>query len=133
MTPSAVRDGLKTALQTITSLRHYYDTIPDSINTPAAVVGQLEIEWDASMVRGSDRGLVDVLIFASRMSERSGQDLLDGYLAGSGAASVKTAIEADPTLSGAVDTTRVIRATPIATNIAGVEYLGYRYEVEVYG
>lgn len=133
MTPSAVRDGLKTQLQTIAAIRTYYDTIPDSINTPAAIVGQVEVEFDASMVRGSDRGLVDVLLFASRMSERSGQDLLDGFLASTGSSSVKTAIEADPTLSGAVDTTRVIRATPIATTIAGVEYLGYRYEIEVIG
>ena len=133
MTPSSVRDGLKTRLQTIAAIRNYYDTIPDSINTPAAVVGQVEVEFDASMVRGSDRGLVDVLLFASRMSERSGQDLLDGFLNSTGSTSVKTAIEADRTLGGAVNTTRVLRATPIATTIAGVEYLGYRYEIEVIG
>lgn len=133
MTPSNVRDGLKTRLQTIAAIRNYYDTIPDSINTPAAIVGQLEIEWDASMVRGSDRGMIDVLLFASRMSERSGQDLLDGFLDGTGSLSVKAAIEADRTLGGAVNTTRVQRSTPIATTIAGVEYLGYRYEIEVIG
>jgi hypothetical protein len=88
------------------------------------------------MHRGLDQATFDVLVIASRMSDRSAQDKLDGYLAGSGASSIKTVLEAGTptgTLNGTVSTIRVTRATPIAITVASVEYLAYRYEVEIYG
>lgn len=135
ITISAVRDAAQTQLATITGLR-CYDLIPDTINVPAAIVGQLEIVWDETMQRGLDAATFDVLIVASRMSDRSAQDKLDGFLAGTGASSVKTVLEAgspNGTLNGTVSTIRVVRATPISITIASIEYLAYRYEVEIYG
>ena len=116
ITISAVRDAAQTRLATITGLRTY-DLIPDTVNVPAAVVGNLELTWDEAMQRGLD--------FAT-----------DVYLAGSGASSVKTVLEGGTpagTLNGTVSTVRVTRATPISITVASIEYLAYRYEVEVYG
>jgi hypothetical protein len=132
MTPSSVRSGLATQLDTLTGLR-VFDYIPDQAPTPCAVVGNLTIEFDEAFGRGLDMGTVDCLVIVSRMNDRGAQDKLDAYLAGSGAGSVKTAIEADKTLSGSVATSRVTRATPIEVDISGIKYFAYRYEVEVYG
>jgi alkaline phosphatase len=135
LTISSVRDAAQTRLATITGLRTY-DLIPDTVNVPAAVVGNLELTWDEAMVRGLDFATFDVLLIASRMSDRSAQDKLDVYLAGTGASSVKTVLEGGTpagTLNGTVSTVRVTRALPISITVASIEYLAYRYEVEVYG
>jgi hypothetical protein len=132
MTPSAVRDGLKTALSTITGLRTY-DIVPDGIAPPAAVVGLLSIDFDMSMQRHLDHGDIEIMVIVGRMSERAAQDKLDGYLAGSGSSSIKTAIEADTTLGGSVQTCRVLSASPTTITVSGAEMLCYRYEIEVVG
>lgn len=133
-TLSAIRDGLKTRLATITGLRAY-DTIPDDINIPAAIVGVPEsIEFDTTYGRGADRYTIPVRVYASLASERAGQDKLDGYLAASGSGSVKAAIEGDPTLGGAAHTTRVTQARGYGVyEIAGVSYLGVEFICEVIG
>jgi len=135
ITVSAVRDACVTQLSTITGLRTY-DLIPDSVNVPAAIVGNLELTWDEAMGRGLDQATFEVLVITSRMSDRAAQDKLDVYLAGTGSSSIKTVLEAGTptgTLNGTVSTIRVTRATPISISVASIEYLAYRYEVEVYG
>jgi len=132
MTPSSVRDGLKTALATITGLRTY-DIIPDGIAPPAAVVGLLSLDFDMSMQRYLDHGDIEVMVIVGRMSERAAQDKLDAYLAGSGTGSVKAAIEADTTLGGSVQTCRVLSASPTTITVSGADMLCYRYQIEVIG
>jgi hypothetical protein len=131
VTPSTVRDALKNALN-ITGLRAY-DTIPENVVPPAAVVGQLAIDWDLVMTRGADTANVDVIVVAGRMSDRASQDFLDGLLTASGASSVKTKLEADRTLGGEVSTLRVRSADPIQMSVSGVEMLAYRFSVVLYG
>lgn len=131
MTPSTVRDKMKAALN-ITGLR-VYDTIPDNIVPPAAVVGQLSMEWDLVMARGADTATLDVIVIAGRMSERAAQDYLDGLLTGTGANSIKTKIEADQTLGGSVSSIRCRTADPVAMAVSGVEMLAYRFSVVCYG
>ena len=132
MIPSQVRDGLKTRLQTISGLRAY-DLIPDTVTPPAAVVGQLDFTFDIDNARGLDQAQVDVLVIVQRFSERSGQDLLDAYLAGSGAGSIKAAIEGDRTLGGTVNTLRVTGAEAGTYESQGVEFLSYRYRITIWG
>jgi hypothetical protein len=131
VTPSTVRDNLKNALN-ITGLRAY-DTIPENVVPPAAVVGQLSIDWDLVMGRAADTANVDVIVVAGRMSDRAAQDYLDDLLTASGASSVKTKLENDPTLGGAVSTLRVRSADPIQMSVSGVEMLAYRFSVVLYG
>lgn len=132
MVPSTVRSGLKTRLATISGLKTY-DYIPDSVNVPGAVVGQLDLDFDAALNRGLDRASCTILLIVGRMSESAGQTKLDGYLASSGSTSVKAAIEADVTLGGAVQTLRVTNATAGSVQVAATDYLAYRYTVELIG
>lgn len=131
MIPSTVRANLKTAIAPVVT--RIFDYIPDQVPTPCAVVGNITITFDEAQNRGLDMGEVDVIVIVSRMNERGAQDKLDGYLAGSGAGSLKAAIEADRTLAGALATLRVIRAAPISIEVSGVTYFAYQYEVTLYG
>jgi hypothetical protein len=99
---SALRAGLATRLATISGLNAHAD-VPDSVTPPAATVRpapETFIQWDTSMSRGSDDCTFVVTLFVSRASDTAGQSALDEYLAGSGAKSIKTAIEGDATLAG---------------------------------
>jgi len=128
----AVRDAIKTNLQTITNMR-VYDQIPDVIVPPCAVVGQLDFTFDIDNQRGLDQASVDVYVIVQRISERSGQDKLDVYLAGSGTGSVKTALESDRTLGGLVDTLRVISAESGTYQTGDQTFLSYRYNLTIWG
>lgn len=132
MVPSTVRANLKTRLATISGLKTY-EFIPDSINVPAAIVGQIDLDFDATVNRGFDRASCTVLLIVGRMSESAGQTKLDSYLASTGSTSVKAAIEGDKTLSGAVQTLRVTNATSGSVQVASIDYLAYRYNVELIG
>lgn len=132
MIPSQVRDGLKTRLQTITGLR-VFDTIPENPQPPAAIVGQLDMNFDIDNARGLDLATVEVYLLVQRMDVRSGQDKLDAYLAGSGAGSVKAAIEGDRTLGGACSTLRVLSAESGQYESAGIMFLSYRYRISIWG
>lgn len=127
-----VRDAIKANLQTITNMR-VYDQIPDVVVPPCAVVGQLDFTFDIDNQRGLDQASVDVYVIVQRISERSGQDKLDVYLAGSGTGSVKTALESDRTLGGLVNTLRVLTAES-GTYVSGdVTFLSYRYNLAIWG
>jgi hypothetical protein len=127
-----VRDALGKNLNTITGIR-IYDTIPDVVVPPCAVVGQLDFTFDVNNARGLDQASVDVFVIVQRISERAGQDKLDELLAGTGSKSIKTALESDRTLGGLVDTLRVISAES-GTYITGDQtFLSYRYNVTIWG
>jgi len=129
---NGVRDALKTNLQTITNLR-VYDLIPDVVVPPCAVVGQLDFTFDIDNARGLDQASVDIFVIVQRISERTGQDKLDLFLAGSGTGSIKTAIESDRTLGGLVDTLRVISADSGTYTSGDQSFLSYRYNVTIWG
>lgn len=133
-TVSAIRDGLKTRLETISGLRAS-DYVPEQINPPVAVIGgPLTLAYDSTMARGADRYTIPVRLFVSRVSDRASQEKLDGYLAASGAGSVKAAIEGDITLGGAVMSTRVVEARSYGSFVVGdVSYLGVEFVVDVIG
>jgi hypothetical protein len=132
MIPSQARDGLKTQLQAIEGLR-VYDLIPDVVTPPCAIVGQLDFTFDINNARGLDQAQCDVFVIVQRFSERAGQDKLDAYLSGSGASSIKAAIESDRTLGGAVDTLRVTGAEAGTYESQGVLFLSYRYRLTIWG
>jgi hypothetical protein len=132
MNVSNVRDGLKTRLATISGLR-VWDVIPDQVTPPGAVVGQLDFTFDIDNARGVDLANVDVYVIVQRMDARSGQNKLDGYLAGSGSTSIKAAIEGDRTLGGTVNTLRVTRAEAGSYVQGDVTFLSYRYSLTIWG
>ena len=136
MNPSTVRTNLKTALTAISGLR-VFDYVPDSTNIPTnnafAIVGQLSMNYDYTLNRGFDSATCQIIVVVGRMSEKDGQSRLDGLLASSGSTSIKAAVEADKTLGGAVQTLRVVSASPGTITSANIDYLSYQYSVELIG
>lgn len=95
---AAVRDGVKTVLDTIPGLRAY-DIVPGDMSPPAAIVSPAHgtfITYGTSLGRGSDDMAFTILLLVSSAWQRSAADLLDSYLAGSGSKSIVTAFENNP-------------------------------------
>lgn len=110
-----------------------FDFVPDQVPTPCAVIGNLTLTFDVAQNRGLDLAQVDIIVIVSRMNERGAQEKLDGFLAGSGAGSIKAALTTNLTLAGAVSTLRVVRAAPITLEVSGVTFFAYQYEIELFG
>jgi hypothetical protein len=128
---SAIRDGLRARLATISGLRAYA-RLQGDIEVPGAVVVPSGGTYDSTMGRGSDDMVFEVRLAVSRADDRTAQELLDQYLAGAGAKSVKAAIEADKTLGGVVDFARVAGWDDYGdVTVAGVQYFGTTLTVEV--
>lgn len=132
MLPTQVRSGLKANLEAIKGMR-VYELIPTPAVAPCAIVGQLDFTFDLNNARGLDQANLDVVVLVQRFSERSGQNDLDKYLAGSGAYSIKAAIESDLTLGGACNTLRVTSAEAGTYAAGDIEFLSYRYRLTVWG
>ena len=129
---SDIREGIKKNLSAIDGMRTY-DLVPDVIVPPCVVLGQLDFTFDLNNARGLDQANLDVFVIVQRFSERTGQDKLDKYLAGSGDCSIKAAIESDRTLGGACDTLRVTSAESGTYQMGDIDYLSYRYRLTVWG
>ena len=131
-TIAQIRTGIATRLATITGL-NASATVPDTVNTPAAVVYGPEIDFDSTMARGSDDYRFWVILLVSRVNEQAGQEQLDSYLAPSGSTSVKAAVEgAGGNLGGVVDFVRVKGVREYGDQEAnGVPYFGAAIEIEV--
>ena len=67
-----------------------------------------DIEYDLAMRRGLDRWPFTVQAFVGSPSDIGAQVRLDEFIAPSGARSVKTVLEADPTLGGIVGGLQVV-------------------------
>jgi hypothetical protein len=103
---SELRDGLKANLATIPGLRTS-DIVPDNPNPPIAIVLPQSVKYDDSFNRGMNTYTFSVVVVVNRVSERTGQNSLDAYVSGTGASSVKRAIEIDKTLNGKAFDVRV--------------------------
>lgn len=127
---NAVMDGLGARLATIAGLR-VYDYPADSVQVPAAVVSYPEtVEYDETFARGCDQLVIPITVVVGKVSDRASRDQLGAYIAGSGARSIKLAV--DGTLSGAVHAARVFHSDVSAVVIGAVEYIGATFRVEVW-
>lgn len=115
---ASLRAGLATQLATIPGLR-VYAYVPDTPNLPSAVVRLVRVSYDSTLSRGSDEFEFLITMVVGRADDRVAQTSVETYLAGTGSSSVKTAIEADPTLGGVALNTRVQEARNIATEDRG--------------
>jgi hypothetical protein len=121
---------LADAAGSIAGLRSY--AFPaDNIAPPAAlVVLPDDITWDLAYQRGADSMSIEVDVLVARVDDRASAKALAEYLAGSGAKSVKAALEAG-TYTGA--TIHVSKATTGAFRVADVPYAGATFTVDVLG
>ncbi|MFE9748452.1 hypothetical protein ACFYOT_26395 [Saccharothrix saharensis] len=126
-----VMDELGTALEAIEGLRvHPY--YADRIAPPSAVVGWPDpLDYDATMGRGADRVTLPVYVLVGKVDARSARDRLAVYLDGSDSKSVKAAL--DNGTYTACDSVTVTSATVESISVAGVEYLGGVFQVDIFG
>lgn len=130
---ASVRNGLRDRLATIVDL-YVHDTVPGTVQPPAAVVVPAGGTFDATFGRGSDDLVFEIRMATAQGWTPAGQDQLDQYLAGSGAKSVKAAVEADLTLGGACHFAVVSGWEGYGeVEIGGVNYFGTTFTVEVTG
>lgn len=127
MNVSTVMDQIGTALATITGLR-VFDFPSNSAVPPFAIVDYPDmVEYDSTMVRGSDEATFPVLVAVSKVSDRVSRDKLAAYLDGSGAKSVKAAVDA-----GSVgQSRRVVSAEVSEIVVGGTPYIGAVFQVHV--
>ena len=129
---STIRQGIATNLGTIPGLRTSA-WVPDQINPPIAVVKPESISYDTAFGRGLDTMEFSVLCIVGRADERSAQATLDAYCATNGSASIKAAIESDPTLGSAISDLRVTEMRNYTSLPVGeVTFLAAEFVVQVY-
>lgn len=128
-----LRAGIATNLATIDGLRTSA-TIPDQVTPPIAVVMPNQITYDTSFSRaGGDEYEFIVMVIVGRVDERSAQNRLDAYCSGSGASSVKLAIEKDKTLGGKAFDCRVTTLRNYnQVTVGDTTYLSGEFVVQVY-
>lgn len=100
---------------------------------PAIEVAVDEVNYDHSMGRGSDEWFFVVRAYVGAATDRAAQIKLDTLLAPSGSGSVKTALEATPTLDGKCEDLHVVSASGyrIFQRAGGPELLGCEWRVRV--
>lgn len=100
---------------------------------PTAEVMPSSIRYDRSMARGLDTHNLTVRVLVGQSSDRGAQKRLDGFLAGSGATSIKAAIESDTTLGGAASDLRVMECSGyrVYGREGNASVLGAEWQVEV--
>ena len=130
---STIRTAIKTTLGGISGLR-VFDTVEDMVNVPAAVLIPSSINFNEAMARGTDSYEFDLIVVVSRADSRSGQNQLDGFINGSGSASIRQAIFTNSSL-GQSDTSAVVTTMSdyggtYAVN--GIECIGARLGITVY-
>lgn len=128
-----MRQGLADNAAGITGLRTF-GYIPDSAVPPMFFVGEVDITFDRTFGRGLDELQIRCRVLVSAADDRSGQLLLNGYLAGSGDQSIKAALESERTLNASCDDLHVTRVTGYGKYALGdVDYLGAEFVVRVIG
>jgi hypothetical protein len=132
-TPSQVLTGLKNRLATISGLRAF-DYQPDNFQPPLGFPLINSINFHGAMQGGNVQYECTIMVIIGRFSDRLSQNLMDGYLAYSGATSIRAAIEADRTLGGVANTLIVSRSANVrGMTIGEAEYISTEITVTVHG
>jgi hypothetical protein len=129
MTIAQLRSGLKTNLQTISNLR-VYDTLPDVVNPPAALISLEKISYNQQNRNSMGLYSFKVTVVLGRVAERTAQQSLDVLVEPTG---VKAALESDPSLGGSAFEVFVPELSAYgAVSINGIDYLSAEFSVSVY-
>lgn len=128
---SAIRTALATKIGNISGLRTAA-TVPDQVNPPIAVIIPERVTYDEAYAKGLVVYTFIVQVVVGKVSERSAQNRLDGFVNPTGATSIKAAIEADKSLGGVVFDSRVTEMTTYTVvQIGDIAYLSCEFRVTV--
>lgn len=110
-----------------------YDTVPDDVYVPAAIVGMpTRVAYDFGFRSAVTRFTFPIRVIVGRTTERESQDKLDDFASADGPSSLRAAIDGDPTLGAVAHSSRVVEARDFGVyEVAGVSYIGMELEVEV--
>lgn len=135
-----IRAALADAVRDAIPALNCFGYVPDAVPEPCFYAGEVEVDFDRAFGRGLDEARITCRLLVSRGDDRAGQEALDRYLAGSGADSVKAAIEAArgapglPALGGLADDLHVQRVQAYRLYQVGeVQYFGAELIVRVIG
>jgi hypothetical protein len=132
-TVTELRTGIANNLATVSGLRTT-PTVPDQINPPIAVVVPTSISYDIAFARsGGDEYEFVITVIVGRVDERTAQNRLDAYCSGSGASSIKAAVESDKTLGGKAFDCRVTDLRNYTqVTVGDANYLAAEFVCQVY-
>lgn len=129
-----------TATSTPSRKMQALDYVPDDIDPPCIFPESVEVGFDKTFGRGTDEMTVKLRLLCARTDDRAGQHMIYGYMKGSGASSVKAAIEAASgvpgvaALAGACDSLHVKAISPTRwIDHAGEKYVGVDFTVYLIG
>lgn len=127
-----IREALRAQLDTIPGLQASAYQLGNP-TPPAAEITVGPTEYDLALGRGLDRVTLLARVYVAPTTDVGGQKLLDRLLAPTGAESVKTVLETDPTLGGIVDDVHVLRHGGYMTFVQDgrAAYLGTEFTVEI--
>ena len=128
---SDIRTALATKIGNISGLRTAA-TVPDQVNPPIAVIIPERVTYDEAYARGLVVYTFIVQLVVGKVSERTAQTKLDGFVNPTGSTSIKAAIEADKSLGGVVFDSRVTEMTTYTVvQIGDIAYLSCEFRVTV--
>lgn len=129
---SDIRRGLVGQLALVRGLR-VSEHVPEQINPPAAIITRAEVDYTQNMSGGLTEWSMQVQLVAGRMADQQSQRQIDDWLSYDGEYSVRAAIEADRTLGGNCQTSRVVSADALSSiTIGDSEYIGVTIAVTVF-
>ena len=132
-TASQVLNGLKDRLATISGLRTF-SFQPPQLNPPVAFPVITQVNYHRAMGGGLVVYDCVVYVIVGRYTDDRANADLDGYLAFSGAKSIRAALEGDETLGGVAQSLTVNSSTDISSvQQSDAEFLQIATQVTVNG
>ena len=133
----AIRDQLKTNLETVSNIRAH-DTVPGSITPPSGGASAIVVPGSPFVAYPTvDDDVTEVYftvtVLTGRADEKAAQDNLDAFLGASGGASIRAAIETDASVWDFAVVTGIRRygAFTFGQGDGAVTYLGCEFAVTV--
>ena len=139
MNVNTIRDSLSTVLTTALPVATYgvrfYPEWPNRLAAPAATFERTAGPERLTFGSGTWLLTMEAVVIIHRASDvKRAHDKLDAFLATSGANSIIAALEANSTLSGAIECLLVGAVeNDEAIQANGGEYVGCRIPIEIYG
>lgn len=134
VSPESIRQAIANNLSAVTGVQASPWNLGTNFQTPVfQISGNGPIQYDGSFGRGTDRLTFVVQAITGTVDDIGAQRLLSTFVQGTGATSVKTAIESDRTLGSLVGDLRVTEYSGdrIIVIPNGAEYLIGEWTVDV--
>ena len=129
---SDIRRGLVGQLALVRGLR-VSEHVPEQVNPPAAIITRAEVDYTQNMSGGLTEWSMQIQLIAGRMSDQQSQRQIDAWLSWDGDQSVRQALEADGTVGGNCQTSRVASADALSSvQVGDSEYIGVTVAVTVW-